>query len=345
MISTILLLYNMYFESDLLIVGAGPVGLFTAFQAGMLKINCIIIDSLDIVGGQCSMLYPEKPIYDIPAYPKISGLELIQKLQEQIKPFNQQIILSQKVITIEKLENHYLIHTKDSNFKVKSVIFATGGGNFTPNRAPLDGIEEFEGKSVSYSITNMEQFAGKKVVIAGGGDSAVDWAVNLALITAKLYLVHRRDKFRAMASSLDSLQKLVKEGKIEMIVPYQLSKISGSNGMLSIIEVRSLEGDLKVLETDYLLPFFGIAMNHSEMLTWGLNLTGDNRYIVVDPSTMESNLTGIFAVGDITNYPGKLKLILTGFAEGALAVHSAFSHINPDKALHFEHSTSRGVPI
>ena len=335
----------MYFESDLLIVGAGPVGLFTAFQAGMLKINCIIIDSLGIVGGQCAMLYPEKPIYDIPAYPMISGLELIHKLEEQIKPFKQQIILNQKVFQVESTQDgFYLVKTQDSQYKIKSIIFATGGGNFTPNRPPLAGIESFEDKSIFYSVTNMEAFRDKSVVIAGGGDSAVDWGINLAQITKKLYLIHRRDKFRAMESSLDKLNELVALGKIELVVPYQLSKVFGSNGMLSEIEVHNLDGDIKMLEADYLLPFFGIAMNHHEMLNWGLNLTSDDRYIKVDHSTMETNLPGIFAVGDISYYPGKLKLILTGFAEGALAIHSTFSHINPDLALHFEHSTSKGVP-
>jgi len=336
----------MYFESDLLIVGAGPVGLFTAFQAGMLKINAIIIDSLDTIGGQCSMLYPEKPIYDIPAYPVISGMDLIQRLEEQIKPFHQQIILKQRVIKFNLLnDGYYMVQTNDSQFKVKAIIFATGGGNFTPNRPAIDNIEAFEGKSVFYSVTNMELFRDKAVVIAGGGDSAIDWTLNLAPITKKLYLIHRRDKFRAMASSLDILHKLVLQGKVELVIPYQLSKISGSNGFLQSVEVETLDKDIKVLEADYLLPFFGIAMNHSEMLNWGLNLTKDNRYIEVDHSTMETNLPGIFAVGDITNYPGKLKLILTGFSEAALAVHSAFSRINPDIALHFEHSTSKGLPL
>lgn len=335
----------MYFESDLLIVGAGPVGLFTAFQAGMLKINCIIIDSLSMVGGQCSMLYPEKPIYDIPAYPMITGLDLINKLEEQMRPFDQKVILNQKVLKVDSTEDgFYLVKTQDSQYKVKAIIFATGGGNFTPNRPPLPGIELFEGKSVFYSVTNMDMFRDKTVVIAGGGDSAVDWGINLAPITKKLYVIHRRDKFRAMESSLDTLNKLVSLGKIELVVPYQLGSISGVDGKISSVEVRSLDGDVKVLEADYLLPFFGIAMNHSEMLSWGLNLTSDNRYITVDHSSMETNLPGVFAVGDIANYPGKLKLILTGFAEGALAIHRAFSIINPDSALHFEHSTSRGVP-
>jgi thioredoxin reductase (NADPH) len=336
----------MYFESDLLIVGAGPVGLFAAFQAGMLKIDSIIVDSLSIVGGQCAMLYPEKPIYDIPAYPVITGLELTKKLQEQIKPFNQKIILNQKVLEVEQIEDtKYLVKTQNSQFKVQSIIFATGGGNFTPNRPPLPNIESFENKSIFYSINNIEIFRNKSVVIAGGGDSAIDWAINLAPITKTLYIVHRRNKFRAMQNSLDKLYKLVSDVKVELVIPYQLYGISGLNGMLSQVIVHSLDNDIKTLQCDYLLPFFGIAMNHYEMPNWGLELTNDNRYIRVDHSSMETNLSGIFAVGDIIDYPGKLKFILTGFAEATLAVHSAFSKIYPDLALHFEHSTSKGIPI
>jgi len=335
----------MYFESDLLIVGAGPVGLFTAFQAGMLKIDTIIVDSLGTIGGQCAMLYPEKPIYDIPAYPIITGEELVDKLQEQIKPFHQKIILDQKVLQVERIDNEsLLIKTQNSQFKVKSVIFATGGGNFTPNRPPLHDIESFENKSIFYSITNMETFRDKSVIIAGGGDSAVDWAINLAPITRMLYIVHRRNKFRAMKSSLDRLDELVSLGKVELVIPYQLGSISGIDGMLSTVTVHSLDNDIRILKCDYLLPFFGIAMNNHEMLSWGLHLTDDKRYIRVDHSSMETNLPQVFAVGDISDYPGKLKFILTGFAEGALAVHSAFSRINPDLALHFEHSTSKGIP-
>lgn len=335
----------MFFESDLLIVGAGPVGLFTAFQAGMLKINCIVIDSLSIIGGQCAMLYPEKPIYDIPAYPVITGLDLVNKLHEQMRPFDQKIVLNQKVARIEAVADEcYLVHTKDSQYRVKSIILATGGGHFVPNRPPIEKIELFEGKSVFYSVTKMQDFADKTVVIAGGGDSAVDWAINLAQMAKHIYLVHRRDKFRAMQSNLEALEKLAKSGKVEMVVPYQLSEIKGRDGQIESVIVKSLEGQTRTLVADYLLPFFGIAMNNHEMIAWGLDLTQDRHYIMVEPSTMETNLKSIFAVGDVTSYPGKLRLILTGFAEAALAVHTAFTRINPGTALHFEHSTSKGVP-
>lgn len=333
------------YEFDLLIVGAGPVGLFSAFQAGMLNLNCAIIDSLNIIGGQCTMLYPEKPIYDIPAYTRITGAELIEKLHNQIKPFRQNIILNQRVESVEKQGELYLVKTFNSEFKVKAIIFATGGGNFTPNRPPLNDIQKFENKSIFYSVTNTSIFQNKNVMIAGGGDSAVDWAINLFEITNHIYVVHRRDKFRAMENSVKTLHELASAGKITLLVPYQLFELHSNNEQLKFVSVQNLNGEIKNIECDYLLPFFGIASDNSAMLNWGLNLTNNNRYIEVNCSSMETNLKGIFAVGDIASYPGKLKLILTGFSEAALAVHTAFSIINPNQALHFEHSTSKGIPF
>ena len=336
----------MLYETDLLIIGAGPVGLFTAFQAGMLKIKCIIVDSLNSIGGQCAMLYPEKPIYDIPAYPMITGDDLIKKLCEQIKPFDQEILLNQKVLYIQKQsDENYLVKTQDSEFIVKSIIIATGGGNFTPNRPPLPNILEFETKSIFYSVNNTSNFKDKTVMIAGGGDSAVDWAINLAEIAKHIYIVHRRDKFRAMQNSLEQLKKLVTQNKVEMVVPYQLSSLNGNNGRLESVVVQNLDGQTKIIECDFLLPFFGIAMDHYELSSWNLNMTSDKKYILVHPSTMETNIHKVFAVGDICQYPGKLKLILTGFAEASLAVHTAFSRINPEISLHFEHSTTKGIPL
>lgn len=333
------------YKTDLLIIGAGPVGLFAGFQAGMLKIQTTLIDSLDTIGGQCAVLYPEKPIYDIPAYPMITGNELVQKLYDQMRPFKHEIFLNQKVLKIDNKDSEYIVKTSTSEFIAKSVIIATGGGNFTPNRPPLDGIEEFEGKSIFYSVNNLSNFKDKVVVIAGGGDSAVDWAINLVGVAKHIYVVHRRDKFRAMQASLDQMKNLAEEGKIEMVVPYQLHGLRGDNGRLQYVEVQSLDGDIKTIECDLLLPFFGIAMDHKELISWGLEMTHDHKYLLVDHSTMETNLRGVFAVGDICSYPGKLKLILTGFAEGALAVHTAFSRINPEIALHFEHSTTKGIPV
>ncbi len=333
------------YKTDLLIIGVGPVGLFAGFQAGMLKIQTTLIDSLDTIGGQCAVLYPEKPIYDIPAYPMITGNELVQRLYDQMRPFKHEIFLNQKVLKIDNKDSEYIVKTSTSEFIAKSVIIATGGGNFTPNRPPLDGIEEFEGKSIFYSVNNLSNFKDEVVVIAGGGDSAVDWAINLVGVAKHIYVVHRRDKFRAMQASLDQMKNLAEEGKIEMVVPYQLHGLRGDNGRLQSVEVQNLDGVTKTIECDLLLPFFGIAMDHKELISWGLEMTHDHKYLLVDHSTMETNLTGVFAVGDICSYPGKLKLILTGFAEGALAVHTAFSRINPETALHFEHSTTKGIPV
>jgi thioredoxin reductase (NADPH) len=333
------------YKTDLLIIGAGPVGLFAGFQAGMLKIQTTLIDSLDTIGGQCAVLYPEKPIYDIPAYPMITGNELVQKLHDQMSPFKHEIFLNQKVLKIDNKDSEYIVKTSTSEFIAKAIIIATGGGNFTPNRPPLDGIEEFEGKSIFYSVNNLSNFKDKVVVIAGGGDSAVDWAINLVGVAKHIYVVHRRDKFRAMQASLDQMKNLAEEGKIEMVVPYQLHALNGVDGRLQSVDVQSLDGVTKTIECDFLLPFFGIAMDHKELTSWGLEMTHDHKYLLVDHSTMETNLTGVFAVGDICSYPGKLKLILTGFAEGALAVHTAFSRINPETALHFEHSTTKGIPV
>jgi thioredoxin reductase (NADPH) len=333
------------YKTDLLIIGAGPVGLFAGFQAGMLKIQTTLIDSLDAIGGQCSMLYPEKPIYDIPAYPMITGGELIQRLHDQMSPFKHETLLNQRVLKIEKKDSEYVVKTDKSEFLAKAIIIATGGGNFTPNRPPLSGIETFEGKSIFYSVNNVTNFKDKVVVIAGGGDSAVDWAINLAGIAKKVYVVHRRDKFRAMQASIDQMHALADSDRIEMVVPYQLHALNSSDGRLQSVDVQNLDGVTKTIECDFLLPFFGIAMDHKELTSWGLNMTHDHRYLLVDQSTMETNLPGIFAIGDICSYPGKLKLILTGFAEGALAVHEAFSRINPEIALHFEHSTTKGLPL
>lgn len=291
------------YKTDLLIIGAGPVGLFTGFQAGMLKIKTTLIDSLDAVGGQCAVLYPEKPIYDIPAYPMITGNDLVQRLYDQMKPFKQEIFLNQKVLRIEK-DSEYLVKTASEEFIAKAIIIATGGGNFTPNRPPLEGIEDFEGKSIFYSVNNIANFKDKVVVIAGGGDSAVDWAVNLAAVAKHVYLVHRRDKFRAMQASLEQLNDLASSGRVEMVVPYQLHGLSGYDGKLKSVVVRSLAGDMKTIECDVLLPFFGIAMDHKELISWGLDMTHDHKYLLVDPSTMETNLRGVFAVGDICCYPG-----------------------------------------
>lgn len=332
------------FKSDIAIIGAGPVGLFTVFQAGMLGMSCTVIDALSVVGGQCRAMYPEKPIYDIPAYPFIKADDLVVRLEEQAAPFNPQYLLGSRVEVLEKTNEAYRIVTLSGDeVECKVIIIAAGCGAFGPNRPPLAGIEQFEDRSVFYLVNNISQYRDKTIVIAGGGDSAVDWAVALAETAKKVYVVHRRDKFRAFDASVEKMYDLAKRGKIELIVPYQLKALEGSSGMLSAVVVESLEGEDKRLEADYLLPFFGLKMDLGPISQWNLNL--EKNHLVVDRDNMETNQPGIFAVGDIATYAGKLKLILTGFAESAMACHHAYKYIFPDKALHFEYSTAKGAKM
>lgn len=331
------------FETDIVIIGAGPVGLFAIFEAGMLKINCHVIDSLENIGGQCTALYPEKPIYDIPAHPKILASELIEKLEEQAAPFKPTYHLNQRVDEIKKLDNgRFTVKTsKDTEIKCKAIVIAAGCGAFGPNRPPLAGIEEFEGQSIFYAVRDKSKFAGKNVVIAGGGDSAVDWALNLAEIANKIYVVHRREKFRCAPESLDQMKEIAKSGKIDLVIPYQLDGLEGNNGNLENVIVKDFDGNKKSLEADYLLPFFGLAMELGPIANWGLNI--HKNHIDVEASTMKTSIEGIYAVGDIATYTNKLKLILTGFSEGALAIHDIYKIVHPDEIFHFEYSTSKGV--
>jgi thioredoxin reductase (NADPH) len=330
-------------RTDVIIIGAGPVGLFAVFECGMLKLSCHVVDALDAIGGQCVALYPEKPIFDIPGFPKIEAAALIEQLAEQAAPFEPRYHLGQQVIRLEPHEGGWLVETSNGTaIACRAVIVAGGSGAFGPNRPPLDGLEHYENRSVFYLVKRRQDFADKRVVIAGGGDSAVDWAVSLAEIAAKVMVVHRRDKFRAAPESVSRMRALVEEGRIEMIVPYQLSGLQGADGRLSGVEVETLDGDKRLLGADALLAFFGLAMELGPIAEWGLNLAGF--HIGVDPSTMATNRPGIFAIGDIATYPGKLKLILTGFAEAATAAHAAFAVARPGEALHFEYSTSKGDP-
>jgi thioredoxin reductase (NADPH) len=330
-------------RTDVVIIGAGPVGLFAVFECGMLKLSCHVVDALDAIGGQCVALYPEKPIFDIPGFPKIEAASLIEQLAEQAAPFEPQYHLGQQVIRLNPYADGWQVETsKGTIIACRAVIVAGGSGAFGPNRPPLDGLEHYENRSVFYLVKRRQDFAGKRVVIAGGGDSAVDWAVSLAEIAAKVMVVHRRDKFRAAPESVSRMRSLVSEGKIEMIVPYQLSGLQGSDGQLSAVEVETLDGEKRLLEADALLAFFGLAMELGPIAEWGIDLAGF--HIGVEPSTMATNRPGIFAIGDIATYPGKLKLILTGFAEAATAAHAAFAVARPGEALHFEYSTSKGDP-
>jgi thioredoxin reductase (NADPH) len=329
-------------RSDVAIIGAGPVGLFAVFECGMLKLSSQVIDTLEMAGGQCAALYPEKPIYDIPGYPQIGAQELIEKLLEQAGPFKPVFHLDQQVESLTRVGDDWELTTsKGTRIQARAVIIAAGAGAFGPNRPPLARLEEFEGKSVFYLVRRREDLRGKRVVIAGGGDSAVDWAISLAEL-AKVMVVHRRDKFRAAPESAAKLKALADSGAIEMVIPYQLDAIDGADGRLTAVIVKDLKGQTRRLEADVLLPFFGLAMNLGPIATWGLNL--ERNHVKVDPATSQTSTPGIFAIGDIATYPGKLKLILQGFSEAAMAAHAIFPLARPGEALHFEYSTTKGVP-
>ena len=328
---------------DVAIIGAGPVGLFAVFECGMLKMSAHVIDALDAAGGQCLALYPEKPIYDIPGYPKVGAAELIDRLIEQGAPFKPQFHLGQQVNGLTRAGDDWeLTLSSGGKLRARAVIIAAGAGAFGPNRPPLAGIEQYEGKSVHYLVKKREDFRGKRVVIAGGGDSAVDWALSLADVAAKITVVHRRDKFRAAPESVRQMQDLAKDGKIEMAIPYQLDALEGQNGQITNVILKTLKGEAKPIPADALLAFFGLAMELGPVAQWGLNL--DHNRISVDPASCASSSPGIFSIGDIAAYPGKLKLILSGFAEAASAAHAIHPLVHPGEALHFEYSTTKGVP-
>lgn len=329
--------------TDVAIIGAGPVGLFSVFQCGMLKMSTQVIDALPATGGQCTALYPEKPIFDIPAAPKVSGAELIERLEEQIKPFNAVFHLDQQVVSLERRDEGWQLTTsKGTRIHAKAIIIAGGAGAFGPNKPPLANIEQYESKSVHYLVQNREQFRDQRIVIAGGGDSAVDWALALADIAARTYVVHRRDRFRALPESVAQMRALADQGKIELVIPYQLASLEGEGDQLSAVNIKTLEGEERRLEADHLLSFFGLANKLGPINDWGLDV--HNGVINVEPTTCATNIDSIFAVGDIAAYPHKLKLILSGFAEVAQAAHAAFKFVKPNEALHFEHSTTSGVP-
>jgi thioredoxin reductase (NADPH) len=331
-------------QTDVAIIGAGPAGLFAAFECGMLKLGSVLIDALDEVGGQCVALYPEKPIFDIPAHPAIEAGALIAGLERQIAPFSPGRLLGRRVEALSGEAGKFLLTTdKGDEVAARAVIIAAGAGAFGPNRPPLAGLEAFEASgAVQYYVRRREDFRGRTVVIAGGGDSAVDWALQLKDIAATLYVVHRRPKFRAAPESAAQLDAASACGDIKMVIPYQLHALHGADGVLEGVEVADLEGRTKILAADRLLPFFGLAMDLGPIATWGLAL--ERHHVRVAPATCETSVPGIFAIGDIATYPGKLKLILQGFSEAAMAAHAIHPIARPGEALHFEYSTTKGVP-
>ncbi|TKT72444.1 NAD(P)/FAD-dependent oxidoreductase [Afipia massiliensis] len=326
-------------KTDVLIIGAGPCGLFAVFELGLLDMKVHLVDILDKLGGQCAELYPEKPIYDIPAIPIVTGQGLTDALMEQIKPFNPTFHLNEMVETIEKIGDPLFRVKTDAGqvFEAKVVVISAGGGSFQPKRPPVPGIEAYEGTSVFYAVRKMEQFRGKDLLIVGGGDSALDWVLNLQPIAKRVTLLHRRDDFRAAPHSVDQMRKLVASGKMDLKIG-QVTSLEGANGMLSGATVKGNDNEISNVECDTILPFFGLTMKLGPVANWGVKL--ENNLVPVDTEAFETNVPGIFAIGDINTYPGKLKLILSGFHEGALMAQKASRYVFPDKRVVFQYTTS-----
>ena len=324
-------------KTDALIIGAGPTGLFTAHQLKLIGLSCEIVDNLDKIGGQCIELYPDKPIYDIPAVPECTGEELTNNLINQIKAFNIPIHLSERVDEVKKEKANWLVKTNaGKTFSTPNVIIAGGVGSFEPRKFAPKECEKFENQSILYSIKDKKIFEGKTVSIFGGGDSALDWAVELSK-NSKVNLIHRRDDFRGAQSTVDKVHELAKSGTINLYTKYQLANANGENNLESI-DIKHDDGEIKNIETDFALGFFGLIMQLGPIANWGLNI--DKKTIEVDTEKFETNQKGIYAVGDICNYPGKLKLILSGFHEGALAARACFKLARPDEKYRFEFTTS-----
>ena len=324
-------------KTDVLIIGAGPTGLFCAHQLGIIGLSCEIVDNLDKVGGQCIELYPDKPIYDIPAIPECTGEELTNNLLQQIKPFKIKFHLNERVEQLKKVNNRWHIKTSGKQeFDVASIVIAGGVGSFEPRKFSLKECEKFEGNSLFYSIKDKSIFKDKTISIFGGGDSALDWAIELSNIS-KVNLIHRRDGFSGAESSVQKVKDLNDQGKINLYTKYQLDKISGDKNINSV-KIKHDDGEVKEFKTDYVLGFFGLIMQLGPILNWGLNI--DKKTITVNTESFETNLDGIFAIGDICSYSGKLKLILSGFHEGALAARGCFKYAKPDEKLRFEFTTT-----
>ena len=325
-------------STDMVIIGAGPVGLFAVFEAGLLGMRCHLVDNLDKIGGQCAELYPDKPIYDIPAVPRCTGQELVDSLMAQCHPFEPVFHLKQQAERLERLpEGRWRLTTSEGTaLEAPAIVIAAGAGSFVPRRVPLPGAERFEDVSLYYAVRKMETFRNRHLVIAGGGDSALDWTLNLEPLAASLTLVHRRDEFRAAPDSVEKMRRLVAEGRVRLAIG-QISALEGEGDRLAAVRVKGTGGEERV-SCDALLAFYGLKMELGPVADWGLNL--DKNLIEVDTEAFETNQRGIFAIGDICTYPGKLKLILSGFHEAALMCQKAFRYCRPEERLIFRYTTS-----
>ena len=326
-------------KTDVLIIGAGPCGLFAVFELGLLDMKTHVVDILDKIGGQCAELYPEKPIYDIPGIPMVTGQGLTEALMEQIKPFNPTFHLNEMIQSVEKIGDPLFRVTTDAGkvFETKVVVIAAGGGSFQPKRPPVPGIEAYEGSSVFYAVRKMEQFRDKELLIVGGGDSALDWTLNLHPLAKRITLLHRRDDFRAAPHSVEQMRKLVAEGKMDLKIG-QVTALEGENGVLKGAQIKGADNSMSAISCDTILPFFGLTMKIGPVAEWGVKL--ESNLIPVDTEAFETNIPGMFAIGDINTYPGKLKLILSGFHEGALMAQKASRYVFPDKRVVFQYTTS-----
>jgi thioredoxin reductase (NADPH) len=325
-------------KTDAIIIGAGPVGLFAVFELGLVDIKAHVIDILDRAGGQCTELYPEKPIYDIPGLTIVTGQELTDKLMDQIKPFGAEFHFNQRVETLERLDGGFRVTTDlGITIEARVLVIAAGGGSFTPKRPPLPGIEQYEGKSVFYSVRKMENFRGRDVLIVGGGDSALDWTLNLQPVTKSITLLHRRAEFRAAPASVQRMLTLVESGDVSFKLG-QVTELHGEGGQLRSVTVKGSDGATFELPTEIMMPFFGLTMKLGPVADWGINL--HENLVPVDTEKFETSEKGIFAIGDINTYPGKLKLILSGFHEAALMAQQAYHYVYPDKKLVFQYTTS-----
>lgn len=327
--------------TDICVIGAGPVGLFSVFEAGLLKMRCHLVDVLPQIGGQLSEIYPKKPIYDIPGYPEIKAEDLVDRLHQQILPFKPTFSLGERVETLGKSEGDFLIATSDgTEIKAKVVVIAGGLGCFEPRKPEVERLEHFEGKGVVYMVKDPDKFRNKKLVIAGGGDSALDWSIYLTDIADSVTLVHRNDSFRGAPDSTEKVFHLAKEGRLNLLLNSNLHSLQG-NGVLNAVEIINKQGVVNKVEADYIIPLFGLSPKLGPIAEWGLNI--DKSAIEVNTLDYSTNVPGIYAIGDINTYPGKLKLILCGFHEAALMAQSAFKYVYPNQKLSFKYTTVNGI--